>query len=286
MRPSRSRATSIVGRAKNARVQMRRPAQASKLREPALQDRSALRGARRLRWTSTTCSGALATNASLPSWARPGPAPPRPRRSPCAAGPARRRDRPAGQRQHRDDIAGDDGERPWLAFGCAVADDNWSSAIRASEAQLAPRCSRMRQLCGPAKISAAIQRPARRPLRRGRCGSRARVSISAPKSSSAASSRAAGLRPGGDHHALADVRQLLPERLGHERHERVQQPHGSAPARRRAFGRPPAAPRRCHAAGPWPPRCTSRRAPTRRTREAGDPPRHTDAPAASESPRR
>ena len=36
-----------------------------------------------------------------------------------------------------------------------------------------------------------------------------------------------GFGPGGDHHALADVRQLLPERLGDERHERVQETDGA-----------------------------------------------------------
>ena len=44
--------------------------------------------------------------------------------------------------------------------------------------------------------------------------------------------------------------------------------------------------RRCRAAGPWPPRCTSRTAPTRRTRGSPCRPRRTGGSASGGSPRR
>src|SRR5829696_6728215 len=78
--------------------------------------------------------------------------------------------------------------------------------------------------CGPGKITAAIQRPGSTPASVRALRMARTISIRAPKSLSAASSR---FGPGPDHDAPADVRQLLPQRLSDERHERVQETDGA-----------------------------------------------------------
>ena len=128
------------------------------------------------------------------------------------------------QGQHGDDVAGHGGERALTALGCHPSMTSSSSAMR----QRIPSSRRAvsKAAARPAKISAAIQRPGSTRFGAGVAngahgldqGAEVRLGSLVPGS---------GFGPGGDHHALPEVWQLLPQRLGDERHEGMQETDGA-----------------------------------------------------------